>query len=264
MDKELLKKYNLMESQKKFKKLYEYTFITDDLNEDDDNPSDDMMNMPDNPPTQETPAQAQQDQDAMPDMGQDMNQGGEEEVTGIEDVPQSDEANPETSQLGDTLDEPEEDVEEIDMEEDEEVVDVDDLTSSQEETEIKVGEVDKKISLLINLIDKFEDAITQNDAKIEDLKKEFELRNPTEVEKLNMRSQDSLPFTVSPKDYWEDKSKNSNYNVEFNNSVSPNEEEKEYVIRKGDITNISDTKGISNSFSDDEDLDQDINSIFGL
>lgn len=253
MDKKFLKENNLYESHKRFKKLYEYTFISNDLNEDDDDEMDndgsidDLMNMPDQKPQQATP-----------------NDKGDVNNTDNQDMDSSD---PDAPTLGDTLDEPNSN-DKIEPEtetdsNDEEVIDVDDLTNSQEETESKVEDVDSKITQLIDLVNSFSEKINQNDAKIEDLKKEFQLRNPTEVEKLNLRSQDSMPFTVSPKDYWEDKSSNSNYKAEFDNSVAPNKEEMEYVIKNGDITNLNNMKSISNSI-DDEDIDLDINKIFGF
>lgn len=253
MDKKFLKENNLYESHKRFKKLYEYTFISNDLNEDDDDEMDndgsidDLMNMPDQKPQQATP-----------------NDKGDVNNTDNQDMDSSD---PDAPTLGDTLDEPnsndETEAETETDSNDEEVIDVDDLTNSQEETESKVEDVDNKITQLIDLVNSFSEKINQNDAKIEDLKKEFQLRNPTEVEKLNLRSQDSMPFTVSPKDYWEDKSSNSNYKAEFDNSVAPNKEEMEYVIKNGDITNLNNMKSISDSI-DDEDIDLDINKIFGF
>lgn len=253
MDKKFLKENNLYESHKRFKKLYEYTFISNDLNEDDDDEMDndgsidDLMNMPDQKPQQATP-----------------NDKGDVNNTDNQDMDTSD---PDAPTLGDTLDEPnsndETEAETETDSNDEEVIDVDDLTNSQEETESKVEDVDSKITQLIDLVNSFSEKINQNDAKIEDLKKEFQLRNPTEVEKLNLRSQDSMPFTVSPKDYWEDKSSNSNYKAEFDNSVAPNKEEMEYVIKNGDITNLNNMKSISDSI-DDEDIDLDINKIFGF
>ena len=41
--------------------------------------------------------------------------------------------------------------------------------------------------------------------KIEDLEKEIEKRNPTPVEKLEMMSLDSFPYSVKLTDYWADK-----------------------------------------------------------
>lgn len=259
MDKQLLKEKNLYESHKRFKELLEYTFISNDLNEDDDTENDEdsvdntdnndsgnidnLLNMPDNKPQQETPNNMAQNQEQPND-----DKGAEQE------------ANPDTPTLGDTLDN---NTENNDETSEDEVIDVDDLTNSQEETELKVGDVDKKITQLISLVNAFSDKINQNDAKIEDLKKEFQLRNPTEVEKLNLRSQDSMPFTVSPKDYWEDKSQNSNYKAEFDNSIAPNKEDMEYVITNGDIANLNNMKSISDTI-DDEDIDLDINKIFGF
>lgn len=256
MDIKLLKDNNLYESHKRFKKLYEYTFVSNDLNEDDDDNDsggDDIMNTPDKFPKQETPRDMTNNEPVMEPDGEKPNtdMGDEEADKGDMDAPQ----------LGDTLDNSTKTTDGED--EDMEVVDVDDLTKAQEKSEDKIKDVDDKIGQLIDMLGSFSDKLNQNDAKIEDLKKEFELRNPTEVERLNLRSQDSMPFTVSPRDYWEDKSRNSNYKADFNNSVAPNKEKKEYIIRNGDISNITNLKGISDTI-DDEDIDLDINKIFGL
>ena len=46
------------------------------------------------------------------------------------------------------------------------------------------------------------------------LKTEFEKRNPTEEERLNIRSQSSYPYSETPKGYWAEKMKeNPHYNV---------------------------------------------------
>ena len=255
MDIKLLKEKKLYDSHKRFKKLYEYTFISNDLNEDDDNPdssgeeNDDIMNLPDEPPRQETPNSSNDN---------DINANGNDLTNNGQETDEVNDGNLDKPELGDTLEDNNEDSDESE----DEVIDVDDLTKAQEKSEFKIGEVDNKITQLINMVNTFSNKIAQNDEKIEDLKKEFQLRNPTEVERLNLRSQDSMPFTVSPKDYWEDKSKNSNYKADFNNSVSPNNEKMEYVITNGDISNMNDLKSISDSI-DDEDIDLDINKIFG-
>lgn len=85
------------------------------------------------------------------------------------------------------------------MQDGDEVIDVDDLTNSQKETEYKIDGVDDRLIKIARVIDKLIPAIEANNSKIEDLKAEFEKRNPTEAEKLNLRSQSSFPYSVKPK-----------------------------------------------------------------
>lgn len=261
MDKKYLQEHNLLESQKKFKQLCEYTFISTPLSEDDD-----MDNPQDNPQDNQQPPQNDNNGNMgdMPPMDNqpqgDMNQG----------MPPSDNM-PDDSvgggELGDTLPDDitsqEDDTEIVDMEgDDEEVIDVDDLTSSQEETEHKVEDANMKIQQVMDKIDSFLGALKANDEKIEGLTHEFQKRVPTETEKLNLRSQASYPYSIKPKDYWDDKATSSNYDVMYDNDVAPDKEEKEYVIKKSDI-NSGNAKSIADTF-DIKDEDMDINKIFGL
>lgn len=132
--------------------------------------------------------------------------------------------------------------------EDEEVIDVDDLTNAQETAEYKIDGVDDKITQLLNVVSKFADAIESNDQQIADLRREFERRNPTPEERMNIRSQSSGPYGETPKDFWDKKqAENPNYNVIYDNDVAPQDEEKEYVIKRGDLDNL-DTKSLADSF----------------
>lgn len=251
MDKKYLQECNLLESQKKFRQLCEYTFISTPLSEDDD--MDDMSDNQQAPPmgnddngSDMPPMDGQQQGDMNQDMPDDSNGAGE---------------------LGDTLPDDiasqDDDSEVVDMEgEDEEVIDVDDLTNSQEETEHNVEVANMKIQQVMDKIDTFLGALKANGEKIEGLAHEFQKRVPTETEKLNLRSQASYPYSVKPKDYWEDKAETSNYDVMYDNDVAPDKEEKEYVIKKSDI-NTGNAKSIADTFDVSED-DMDINKIFGL
>lgn len=91
------------------------------------------------------------------------------------------------------------------------------------------------------MINKISSVIDSNDSKIESLKNEFEKRNPTDIEKLSLRSKDSYPFNVSPVKYWDDKEENSNYSTDEDN------EEKEYVITSDDISNDRNWKRIADT-----------------
>lgn len=126
---------------------------------------------------------------------------------------------------------------------DEDVIDITQLTDSQEETEKAVEGLDDKFNKVISLLNDFETMIKSNDEKIEDLKKEIEKRNPTPKEKLELMSTKSDIFNVKPKDFWEDKEKNGNYEI-----VDGDRKEK-YTITKRDLNSASDWKTISDSMS---------------
>ena len=153
--------------------------------------------------------------------------------------------------------------------EDEEVIDVDDITNAQEKMNNKVnhvgrelGDVDDKIETLLTSLEKMQQMIDNNNQEIAQFKKEFEKRNPTQTEKLNLRSLDSYPFNVNPKDYWDEKGidPNSNYSGYADNDEPT---DKEYIITNSDVDDF-DERAISQSFNIDDELNQDIKKIFGL
>ena len=219
---DLIKQYKLEEAVKRIQKINEYTFYDSTMVEDDQDPNamgdDPNGGMPpmDDPNAMGTdPNMMGGDPNGgMPPMGGDPNAMGDEE--GIEDIDM------ETEQPGD------------------EVIDVDELTQSQETTEFKVDNVDDKLNKVLKIISKFNDAIEANDQKIEDLKKEFQKRNPTAEETLNLRSLASYPFSERPDEYWKKQQQDHpNYNVISDNDVSTADEQKEFEIRKGDIDNFN-------------------------
>ena len=158
-------------------------------------------------------------------------------------------------------------LDEEEPEEEDDVIDVDDLTDAQEKVNDKVnsvgrdlGQVDKKIGSLIGAIEKLQGMFDQNNKNIEDLKKEIEKRNPTQTEKLNLRSIDSYPFSEKPTDYWQKKSANSNYSAYADNDEPTTQE---YVITNDDVDDFTERE-IADSFSIADELDQNIKKIFGL
>lgn len=151
-------------------------------------------------------------------------------------------------------------IETQEMESGDEVIDVDDLTQSQEATEYKIDGVDDRLSKIYAVVRKFSDQLEKNEESIMALKDEFEKRNPTEEEKLNIRSQSSYPYSETPKDYWNKKTQeNPHYNVMYNNEVSPSEEQKKFEITKNDISGLN-----MKSISDTLDIDQSLNKYLGF
>jgi hypothetical protein len=74
--------------------------------------------------------------------------------------------------------------------------------------------------------------------KIDDLEKEIEKRNPTPVERLEMRSMDSFPYSVKLTDFWKDK---EGY------EATKIQKKKNLFLRQSDVENY-DEKDIKASF----------------
>jgi hypothetical protein len=151
------------------------------------------------------------------------------------------------------------------MQDGDEVVDIDELTQSQEETEEKVDDIqvsmEKGFDKLLNVVDKLNNMIDVSTAHMEQIKQEIEKRNPTPLEKLNMRAaNDSYPFNVSPSDYWKTKEASSNYRIGGDDEDGNN---KQYTITQGDIDKMTDFRSISKDL-DDSEFNQNLLNIFGL
>lgn len=279
MDKKYLKEHNLYEAHKQFMRLCEWSYVPQTLEEEGEDdaqqdPNSDMNgqdpnmggdpnamggqnpNMDDPNAMAQDPNMGGQDPNSMP---QDPNMVGDPNAMGGQD-PNMDDPNamggemPPMDDMGG---------------EDETVIDVDDITNAQEKMNSKVnvvgkglGEVDDKIESLLQSLSKMEAMIDNNNQEIAKFKAEFEKRNPTQTEKLNLRSLDSYPFNVNPKDYWAQKGAdpNSNYSG-YSNNEEPTT--KEYVITNSDVDDFSERE-MQDSFDIDDDLKQDINKIFGL
>ena len=249
---DLIKQYKLEEAVKRIQKINEYTFYDSTMVEDDQDPNamgGDPNAMGGNPNGGMPPMGA--DPNAM---GADPNMMGGDPNGGMPPMDDPNAMGEDPNAMGadpnggmPPMDDPNmmggEDIEDIDMETEQpgdEVVDVDELTQSQEATEFKVDNVDDKLNKVLKIISKFNDAIEANDQKIEDLKKEFQKRNPTAEETLNLRSLASYPFSERPDEYWKKQQQDHpNYNVISDNDVSTADEQKEFEIRKGDIDNFN-------------------------
>lgn len=243
MDKELIKKFGLDESIKRFKAINEYTFITSPLTEedDDDNAGDDNApggdgNMPDQPDMGGQPPMGGNDPaSSQPPMG-----GGNAPMPNqpqgnapMDNAPAMGNA---AGPLGSTLPDNGSDGNSGD----EEVIDVDELTDSQEDTEKKVDAMGIAMQRIYDKLDNFMDVMKDKDAKIDLLAKELEKRLPSDTEKLNIRSQTSAPFNVAPGDYWQQSADNHpNYEVYSDNGEGGKDGEKVYTIRKSDVDNIN-------------------------
>lgn len=254
----LIEEYKLSEAVKRFQQINEYTFIsspplTEDGEENNQNdgsnqqqPQQDQggdanMQQPNPNNEQEAPmdANAQGGGDATQQNGdmQQPQQGAEQmPMDASQEMPQ------EQPPMEDDLSQ---------MQPDDEVIDVDDLTDAQEATAEEVDGVNTKLLRLFKVVSKYTDAIDRQNQEIEELKAEFEKRNPTEEERLNLRSQAGYPYSEQPKDYWEKKTaENPNYNVIYDNEVPTDKEQEKFEIKRKDLNGMN-YKEIADSFDKD-------------
>lgn len=247
------------------RKLNEWSFLPSSLDEDgeDDDSMDD-----DNAPIGNQASPMDNMNGGLPNdnsntpMGNDMNQGN----TQIDNAPMGG-VNQGAPSIPPPSDNNEPSMNDTPEESDYDELDITDLTDAQEKMNKKINAVGKEISnnddsisQLMVTLNKINDIIKSNNEKIEDLEREIKKRNPTPLEKLDLRAVDSSkPYNIRPNDFWGDKL-NDLDNYDVYNEDEPNKTEKEYVITTDDINDASSTD-ISQSF---DDIDMDLEKIFGL
>ena len=256
------------DAAKRFRMLCEYSFnITEDDEEQEEIPQDMPAEggymggeMPQDGGEMPQGDDMNQRQPPMPEQGGDMGgeipqDGGAPGFNPQEDMPA--EGGDIPTEGGDMLEtEP--------MQADDEVIDIDELVNSQEETEEKIEDVEvsmkKGFHKLLDVVNKLDQMIDNSTANMEQIKQEIEKRNPTPLEKLNMRAaNDSYPFNVSPDDYWKEKEATSNYRIGGENE----EDAPQYTIKQSDIDKITDFSQISKDL-DGASFNQNLLNIFGL
>jgi hypothetical protein len=155
-----------------------------------------------------------------------------------------------------------------DMSEDDgETIDIDGLTKAQDKLNVKqnhigrdLSKVDTRITSLIDTINNLLSKVDSNNSEIESLKAEFEKRNPTQTEKLNLRSLDSYPFNIKPNEYWDEKAKQGGYEA-YSDNAEPTT--KEYTITNDDVDNPSDDIAKTFFKIDDDDV-QTLDKLFNF
>jgi hypothetical protein len=231
----------LKEELNRFKLLNEYDFyqekkelpeykelILGDLDEADEAPDDlepadtDVDNATDN---------------IASDLGVEEPKDSDEETTG--EIPEPEAKEPEETEA-DTAPKPEANSDEVE-------VDVTSLVKGSEEAKHAADIASHNSEILLQKLNDLESRVasmTKVSDKIEKLEKEIIKRNPTPIEKLEMRSLSSYPYSQKLTDYWAEKE--GPYDV-----MNKEKEKKEYVLTKDDVDNYSDAD-IKKSFTVDK------------
>ena len=135
-------------------------------------------------------------------------------------------------------------------------VDVTSLVKGSEDAKKSADMASKNTEMLLQKLTDLESRVANMSSisdKIEGLEKEMIKRNPTPVEKLEMRSLDSYPFSQKLTDYWGDKT--GQYDV-----MGKEKKPKEYVLTKDDVdsdysdSSIKKTFGVKDNPYDEESI----------
>lgn len=135
---------------------------------------------------------------------------------------------------------------------DEVEVDVTQLVDKSDEAARASMEAGQKTDQLMTKFDELEQRISGMDAlshKIETLEKEIIKRNPTPVEKLEMRSLDSFPFNIKISDYWKDEIPGYEARGES--------EPKDYILTKDDVDSTFTDISVKKSLDNPEEYDEE-------
>ena len=261
-----LKENNLLSAHEHFMKLsesYVPNFPEEEVDEADDQGAQDPNAMGGDP--SQDPSAMGTDPNAMGnDMIQDPSMGADPSAMGS-DMPQDPNEMGGDPSMG--ADPSAMGGDESEGQDDGDTIDIDGLTRAQDKLNVKqnhvgrdLSKVDTKIKTLIDTIQNLQDKLDANNSEIESLKSEFEKRNPTQTEKLNLRSLDSYPFNVKPNEYWEKKARQGGYDTYSDNDEPTS---KEYVITNNDVDNP--TRDVADTFFkiDDDDI-QTMDKLFKL
>ena len=219
------KKKFILEDLKRYKQLLEYTFYVPEEKEED---LDGDLLLDDSFLTEQDPAGDDPFMDVADPEGGDTETEEPAGQAPVGDEPVEDEEPEIEDEFADT-----EGIDGTSEDEDTVEVDVTDLVDNTEETKKSVSDVSDKMEELLSKLSELENQITGMDeviSKIDSLEKEIEKRNPTPVERLEMRSmQDfNFPYSVKLKDFWSDKE----------GYEATNDSEEEYILRQSDVENF--------------------------
>jgi uncharacterized phage infection (PIP) family protein YhgE len=217
------KKKLISEDLKRYKQLLEYTFYVSEDEPEDVNGNlllDDEFLTEQEPEETETPEETT-DVDSL-------------EPSEPEETTEVDPLEPSEPEIEDEFA-----VEDVTSSEETVEVDVTDLVDKTDETKTTVDSVSTKMDELLNKLTELESQVGGMDQvinKIDELEKEIEKRNPTPIEKLEMRSMSSFPYSVKLTDFWQDRE-----------GYDTSEPEEEFTLTQSDVENFEE-KEIRASF----------------
>lgn len=236
----------LNEEIKKFNLLSEYAFYTEDRAGDKLDNSDLILGVSE--AEEEEPAFGDEEPLDEPE-GESSPEGGEEEPAegGFGD-----------EEVGDEFDfgNGEDSMEEPDPMDDAVELDVTELVKGSEEAKASADSANMKIDQLLGMVNKLEgqlDGMSKISQKIDSLETEIEKRNPTEDEKIEMRSLDSYPYNLKLTDFWS--TQEGQYDIM---GTGNEEEEEEYELNKDSINGDYVESDIKHSFDEDDFTEEEI------
>lgn len=256
----MAKKFNqklLNEELKKFRLLSEYSFFMEEPKKDDDLILGSNLGEAEDEETTQEPAQEPTD-----DSKTAANQASADTETpdaGTEGEPivtTDDQATDATGDMGaDTTDTGAgtEDTEDMGTDSGDEVeVDVTQLVKGAEEAKKSAELNTLKTSELLDKFSELERRVAAMDSistKIDTLEKEIVKRNPTPVEKLEMRSLSSFPYNIKLTDYWKD--------VDGYDATGQSQEPEEYVLTQDDVDSGYTDASIKDTFNIPDDYEEE-------
>jgi hypothetical protein len=260
----MAKKFNqklLNEELKKFRLLSEYSFYTEEPKKDDDlilgsnleeadeEPQDDSKTAEKAAGTEDTGADASADAPADDAPADDA--GGNDTTFGTDDTGGEDTTGDDTTGTDTAADTSADTTDAGDTGEEEVDVDVTQLVKGSEEAKNAASDASQKTSELLAKFSELEQRVSAMDSitsKINDLEKEIVKRNPTPVEKLEMRSMSSFPYNIKLTDYWKD--------VDGYDATGE-EKPQEYVLTKDEVDSGAMSGDIKKTFDVPEDYEEE-------
>ena len=238
----------LNEELKKFKLLSEYTFHVEKTEKkDDDNDlilgsnieeaDEDPNAAPDEAPADDSKTAANQETDNEAGNEDSDNLFGTGDESGDEEMQDTEDTGMDDAGMEDTGEE------EVD-------VDVTQLVKGSEEAKQSADDASQKTSELLAKFSELEKRVSAMDSitsKIDNLEKEIVKRNPTPVEKLEMRSMSSFPYNIKLTDYWKD--------IDGYDATGE-QQPKEYVLTKDDVDGGYDPS-IAKTFNVPDDYEEE-------
>lgn len=229
-----MKKINI--NQNKFKLLVEYTFIDDqdnsntsdylllddDLTEADEVEVADELPMDDEMSTNDGGSEV----DTMDDESEDVDLSSD---INIEDEPEVEPEAPTEPLMGD---EPEVEPE---MGDDNVELDVTELVSGLDKTNSLAMKASQGVADLAAKLDRLATSLDNMNAissRIDNIEKEIVKRNPTQTEKLEMRSLDSYPYNLKLTDFWGKDDTTPNSYVKTDKGIPTSNE---YILTQNDV-----------------------------